>query len=238
MFANWATRWLAAGAVVVVLAGGVLGIVRLTTGSGSSAATATAVPSASAGHFGAGGGAANARSAPAAGGASGTVSAMSRSAFTLRTSAGQTVTVKETASTAYGNGTAPSSSRAVKTAERVLVLGTVNGGTITAAQVILRPTSRGSAPAWAGTVIPFRRGAPSAAKSAGRVPGGYKEGSGTIVGGIAAGKATRAALTVYAGGIVDRVVRLGSGEYEVHNIGVNWPHHIFVTGAFKVVGAD
>ncbi len=28
------------------------------------------------------------------------------------------------------------------------------------------------------------------------------------------------------------------GEYEVHNIGVNWPHHVFVSQDFKVVGAD
>jgi hypothetical protein len=27
------------------------------------------------------------------------------------------------------------------------------------------------------------------------------------------------------------------GEYEVHYIGVNWPHHIFVNQDFKVVGA-
>ena len=42
-----------------------------------------------------------------------------------------------------------------------------------------------------------------------------------------------AALSSYAGGIVDRVVRLSNGEYEVHQIGVNWPHHIFVTSDFK-----
>jgi hypothetical protein len=33
-------------------------------------------------------------------------------------------------------------------------------------------------------------------------------------------------------------VQLSNGEYEVHNIGVNWPHHIFVNVAFKVVGAN
>ena len=37
---------------------------------------------------------------------------------------------------------------------------------------------------------------------------------------------------------VDRVVQLSNGEYEVHNIGVNWPHHIFVNQRFKVVGAS
>ena len=97
--------------------------------------------------------------------------------------------------------------------------------------------SSGSAPSWAGKVTPFERGAPSAAKSVGQVPASYKQGSGTIVSGPAASKATRAALAVYPGGIVDRVVRLSNGEYEVHDIGVNWPHHIFVSSAFKVVGA-
>jgi hypothetical protein len=33
-------------------------------------------------------------------------------------------------------------------------------------------------------------------------------------------------------------VKLSNGEYEVHNIGVNWPHHVFVSHDFKVVGAD
>jgi hypothetical protein len=47
-----------------------------------------------------------------------------------------------------------------------------------------------------------------------------------------------AALAAYPGGIVDRVVKLSSGGYEVHNIGVNWPHHIFVNREFKVVGAN
>jgi hypothetical protein len=87
-------------------------------------------------------------------------------------------------------------------------------------------------------VVPFQRGAPSTAKQAGQVPANYTEGSGTIVSGAAASKATKAALAVYAGGVVDRVVKLSNGEYEVHNIGVNWPHHIFVSAGFKVLGAD
>jgi hypothetical protein len=53
-----------------------------------------------------------------------------------------------------------------------------------------------------------------------------------------ANKATEAALAAYPGGVVDRVVKLSSGEYEVHYIGVNWPHHVFVNQDFKVVGAD
>ena len=42
----------------------------------------------------------------------------------------------------------------------------------------------------------------------------------------------------YPGGIVDRVVELSSGEYEVHNIGVNWSHHIFVDKKGTVIGAS
>ena len=56
--------------------------------------------------------------------------------------------------------------------------------------------------------------------------------------GTTANKATEAALAAYPGGIVDRVVKLSNGEYEVHNIGVNGPHHIFVNKNFKVAGAD
>jgi len=70
------------------------------------------------------------------------------------------------------------------------------------------------------------------------MPVGYRQGSGTIVGGTAANKATEAALAAYPGGVVDRVVKLSNREYEVHNIGVNWPHHIFVNQAFKVAGAN
>jgi hypothetical protein len=44
-------------------------------------------------------------------------------------------------------------------------------------------------------------------------------------------------LAAYAGGIVDRVVRLSNRDYEVQNIGLNWPHHIFVNTNFKAVGA-
>jgi len=31
---------------------------------------------------------------------------------------------------------------------------------------------------------------------------------------------------------------LSDGEYNVHIIGVNWPHHVFVSTSFKVVGAE
>ncbi|MGO9487467.1 MAG: hypothetical protein ACLQBB_00385 [Solirubrobacteraceae bacterium] len=100
----------------------------------------------------------------------------------------------------------------------------------------MEPTNSG--PKSSSNVIPFERGAQSVSKQVGRIPASYKQGSGTIVSGTTATKATKAALAAYPGGVVDRVVKLSSGGYEVHNIGVNWPHHIFVSQNFKVVGAD
>ena len=96
----------------------------------------------------------------------------------------------------------------------------------------------GSATSSAAGVIPFQRGAPTTSKQVGQIPANYSQGSGTIVSGTTANKATEAALAAYPGGVVDRVVKLSNGEYEVHNIGVNWPHHVFVNQDFKVVGAD
>jgi hypothetical protein len=146
------------------------------------------------------------------------------------------VTVNKASSTKYLKGTSSTSASAVKKGVSVLVLGTVNGTSITASQVIVQPTS-GSATSSTAGVVPFKRGAPSTAKNVGQIPN-YTEGQGTIVSGTAANKATQAALAAYPGGVVDRVVKLSSGEYEVHNIGVNWPHHIFVNQTFKVVGAN
>ena len=188
----------------------------------------------------AGGGASNARSGPAAGGASGTVGSVSTASFTMTTSAGQKVTVNEASATTYQNGTSSTSASAITTGEPVLVLGTTNGTTITATQVIVQPTSgAGSASSSAAAgVVPFQRGAPTTSKQVGQIPANYTEGSGTIVSGTTANKATEAALAAYPGGVVDRVVQLSSGEYEVHYIGVNWPHHIFVNQNFTVVGAD
>jgi hypothetical protein len=70
------------------------------------------------------------------------------------------------------------------------------------------------------------------------VPSSYSAGTGTIVTGTAADKATAAAVAAYPGGTVNRVVRLSDGQYNVHMIAVNWPHHVFVNQAFKVIGAE
>jgi hypothetical protein len=149
---------------------------------------------------------------------------------------GEKVTVKETSSTTYKNGTTAASASAVTKGETALVLGTTDSTTITATQIIVQPQMSGSS--GASQVVPFQRGATSTSKTVGQIPSNYKQGSGTIVSGATANKATEAALAAYPGGVVDRVVQLSNGEYEVHNIGVNWPHHVFVDTAFKVVGAN
>jgi hypothetical protein len=149
------------------------------------------------------------------------------------------VTVETASSTTYRKGTSPASANAITKGDSVIVLGTVDGATITASEVIVQPAGGGGPGTSSGAaVVPFQRGAPSAAKQAGQIPANYRQGSGTIVSGTEANKATEAALTAYPGGIVNRVVQLSDGEYEVHNIGVNWPHHIFVNHDFKVVGAE
>jgi hypothetical protein len=102
----------------------------------------------------------------------------------------------------------------------------------------VQPTGSGSATSSPAKVIPFQRGAATTSKQVGQIPANYRQGAGTIVGGTTANKATEAALAAYPGGNVDRVVKLSNGEYEVHNIGVNWPHHIFVNKSFKVIGAN
>ena len=209
----------------------------LSVGLATSSPASAASSSAPAGHFGSGGRGSNARSGPAAGGSSGTVGSVSNSSFTLTTSAGQKVTVDEASSTKYLKGTNSSSASAVKKGERVLVLGTVSSTTIQATQVTVQTSGGGSATS-AAQVVPFQRGAQTTSKQVGQIPANYTEGSGTIVSGTTANKATEAALAAYPGGVVDRVVKLSNGEYEVHYIGVNWPHHIFVNQDFKVVGAD
>jgi hypothetical protein len=231
------TRSIIVGGAAIVVAGGSYGIVTATSGS-SPAAAGSSSAAAGSGGFRAGGGGSNARSGPAAGGASGTVGSVSASGFTMTTSAGQKVTVGEASSTTYQKGTSPASVSAITTGEPVLVLGTTSGTTITATQVIVHPASSGTAVSAAAKVVPFQRGAPAASKQVGQIPANYSEGSGTIVSGTAANKATEAALAAYPGGVVDRVVKLSNGEYEVHYIGVNWPHHVFVSQDFKAAGAE
>ena len=154
----------------------------------------------------------------------------------MTTSAGQKVTVDEKSSTKYDNGTSSTSAKAVTKGQSVLVLGTVNSTTITATQVVVGYKSASSATSTA-KVVPFQKGEATTSKQVGQIPANWSEGSGTIVSGATANEATEAALAAYPGGIVDRVVKLSNGEYNVHYIGVNWPHHVFESSSFKVVGA-
>jgi hypothetical protein len=237
MFSRRLHRAIAIGAAAIAVGGGGYGIVSATASGGSAASTASTTAVASNPQPGpAAAGASNARSGPAAGGTVGTVGSVSKSSFTVSTSAGEKVTVHEASSTKYKDGKRSISASAIKKGEPVLVLGTTNGTTITATQVIVNPPGGGSSTS--STVVPFQRGAPSTSKQVGQIPANYSEGSGTIVSGTTANKATEAALAAYPGGVVDRVVKLSNGEYEVHNIGVNWPHHVFVNKSFKVVGAN
>ena len=99
-------------------------------------------------------------------------------------------------------------------------------------------SSSSASAATTAKVIPFHRGQPSPAKVVGQVPPGWTAGSGAIVTGTAANKAKAAALAAYPGGTVNRVVQVSGGDYNVHIIGVNWPHHVFVNQDFKVIGAE
>jgi hypothetical protein len=229
----------AGGAVVIaVLIGACTSALSNSSGSPSSAAPTNSTSGAAPGGPGSSGGASNARSGPEPGGTAGTVDSVSASSFTVSTATGQKVTVNEASSTTYQQGTSSASASAITTGETVLVLGTTSSTTITATQVIVQPTGDyGSAASSAAGVVAFSQGAASTSKQVGQIPN-YTEGSGTIVSGTAADKATEAALLAYPGGVVDRVVQLSGGEYEVHNIGVNWPHHVFVDQNFAALGAN
>jgi hypothetical protein len=162
---------------------------------------------------------------------------ISQSGLRLKTSVGQTVTVTYSNSTKYDEGTKSLPSSSLKVGEDVLVYGTTNSTTIGASQVTVE-SSGSSMFATSSAVISFTRGATTDLNEVGEIPAGWTQGSGTIDAGTSADQATKAALEKYPGGIVDRVVKLSDGEYNVHYIGVNWPHHVFVYQDFKVVGAE
>jgi len=70
----------------------------------------------------------------------------------------------------------------------------------------------------------------------GQAPQNWSPGTGTIITGAAADKATAAAVAQYPGGTVNRVLQLSDGSYAVHRIGTSAPHHIFVSTDFQVTG--
>jgi len=239
MFSSKRSKVITAGIAAVAIVGGSYGIVSATSSSAKTTTTASSSSNSAHGFArpsGSSGGGSNARSGPAEGGTVGTASGVSGSGFTLSTSTGQKVTVKETSSTTYEQGTSSASASAVTNGEPVLVLGMTDSTTITAAQVIVQPPSGGSSPG--GQVIPYAKGKQGSSEQVGQIPADYTQGTGTLVSGTTADKAIEAALAAYQGGVVDRVVQLGDGDYEVHYIGVNWPHHIFVNKDFQVIGAN
>ncbi len=160
---------LATGAIGILLAGGIAGG-ALTVASATTMTTAATSPSATAGspsetswHLrpgsgAAGGGGSNGRSGPASGGAPDTVRSVSTFSFTMSTSACQKVTVDEASSATYQKETILTSAREMTKGESVLVLGTTSGTTITATQVIVKPTGgpgpRGLGPFCYVEVIP------------------------------------------------------------------------------------
>jgi hypothetical protein len=192
-----ARRLLSIGRSRWTMAAALLGVASVLAACGTSSTSATS-PSATAGSgsargIGSGAGGSNARSGPAAGGASGTVASVSTTGFTVSTSAGQKVTVVEASSTTYARDTNAASASAITTGEGVLVLGTTSGTTIRATQVIVQPTPSAATSSAAG-VVPFQQGAPTTSKQAGQIPANYSQGSGAIVSGTTANKATRGCI--------------------------------------------
>ena len=173
---------------------------------------------------------------PADGGSTGIVESTFASGFTLITATGIEVTVNETSSTRTVGGLTGDVSKGTS----VLVLGLDDSGTTIAADwVVIQPHGDGgAAAAKADGVIPFEAGVPSPDKSVGTIPASYTQGQGTEVSGIQAFIPVAVAQTRFPGGVVDRVVALSDGSYEVHNISINWPHHVFVSKDFIYLGAE
>ncbi|MEA3181081.1 MAG: hypothetical protein QOI59_4604 [Gammaproteobacteria bacterium] len=174
-------------------------------------------------------------SGPADGGSTGIVDSTFASGFTMTTATGIEVTINETSST---KTVGPAGD--VRKGTSVLVLGLDNNGTtITADWVVIQPHGDGgAAAAKAHGVIPFEPGVPSPQQSVGTIPASYTQGQGTLVSGIQAFIPVAVAQAVFPGGVVDRVVSLSDGSYEVHNISINWPHHVFVSKDFMYLGAE
>ena len=147
------------------------------------------------------------------------------------------MTVDEASSTTYEKNSAATSASAITTGEAVLVLGTTSGRPSPPRRSLCNRVAVQRLPLRLQASCRSSKGLPPR-QSIGQIPADYSQGSGTIVSGTTAYKATEAALAAYPGGIVDRVVQLSNGEFEVHYIGVNWPHHVFVSQDFTVVGAN
>ena len=191
MFSRRLIRSTAISAAAIAIGGGAYGIVSATASTGSGTATTATSASAKSGQPQSAGGASNARSGPAAGGSIGKLSSLSTSGFTLSTPTGGKVTIKETSSIKYEKGTTAASKSAVTNGMTVLVLGTDDNTTITATKVIVGPPKPNSKTA--SQVAAFKRGTGDTSKTVGQIPASYKQGTGTILSGTTANRATEAA---------------------------------------------
>jgi len=216
-----------------VAAVALIAVIGVSVGFGLSSSTTTTTATPTTTGSTTTGGATNARSGPAEGGSIGTVSGTSDTGFTITTTTGQPVPVTVSSATTYQNAV---SLDELTAGESVLALGITDGTTITASVVVVEPPA-GSGENPGGTVVSFQRGVTGADEQVGQIPANYTEGEGTIVSGATADEVTEAVLAAYPGGVVDRVVQLSDGEFNVHYVGVNWPHHVFVDQSFQVVGA-
>ena len=103
----------------------------------------------------------------------------------------------------------------------------------------------GGAPGAGGGQAPLdfaRKGLPVPPRHIGNINpnwGDATDPSTTIAGGAEADKAIEVAMAApySGGGMVDRVVKEADGTYLVHNLGI-WPHHIFVSSDYQLIGAD
>jgi hypothetical protein len=201
------------------------------------------------------------RAPPSEGGTVGFVDSVSDAGFVVVMSSGQKATVQLGAATTYRKGNGAATKAAIIPGQPIMILGIIQDiqgerkTVIDANQVIAQPVGIKITPPAPGADGSIQRpagaagapGAPGAAggaggraeaKAVGTPPSFYKEGEGTIVATAEANKAIVPALTAWPTGVINRVVKLSDGSYEVHHVGVNWPHHIFVGADFKYYAAN
>jgi hypothetical protein len=118
---------------------------------------------------------------------------------------------------------------------RSIALGTAVMAVAIGGNAILDPSSSSGSSGTANAATPAAPGQNQ--RIVGQVPQNWQSGSGTIITGVAADEAKAAAVAAYPGGTVNRVLQLTDGSYAVHQININWPHHVFVSTDFHVTGA-
>jgi hypothetical protein len=118
---------------------------------------------------------------------------------------------------------------------RSIAIGTAAIAAAIGAYAIVNPSSSNGASGTSNAATLAQTGQNQ--RVVGQIPQNWHSGSGTIITGAAADKAKAAAVAMYPGGTVNRVLKLSDGSYAVHQIKISWPHHVFVSKNFKVTGA-